>query len=93
MPRRFRYFDPDPAETAAGVRLVTVDRPGLRRASTALPNGTVATIPTFAGDAAAVLDHLGVDDAVVTADHAPAAGCRRGARRRPPRISSLAFSS
>ena len=40
------------------------DRPGYGT-STALPDGTVPTIPTFAADAAAVLDHLGVDDAVV----------------------------
>ncbi len=60
-----RRFDPDPAATAAaGVRLVTIDRPGYG-GSDPLPGGTVPTIPTYAADAAAVLDHLHVTDAVV----------------------------
>ena len=56
-----RRFDPDPAATAAaGVRLVTIDRAGYG-GSDPLPAGTVPTIPGYAADAAAVLDHLGVD--------------------------------
>src|SRR5690349_24588394 len=60
-----RRLDPDPAATAAaGVRLVTVDRPGYG-GSDPLPAAIVPTIPAFAADAAALLDHLGVGAAVV----------------------------
>src|SRR4029453_1404569 len=57
-----RVLDPDPAATAAaGVRLITVDRPGSGESSP-LAAGTVPAIPTFAGDIVAALDHLGVDE-------------------------------
>jgi pimeloyl-ACP methyl ester carboxylesterase len=56
-----RLLDPDPGATAgAGVRLVTLDRPGYG-GSSPLPAGTVPTIPRFADDVLAVLDALGVD--------------------------------
>jgi pimeloyl-ACP methyl ester carboxylesterase len=57
-----RVLDPDPAATAAaGVRLITLDRPGYGE-STPLAAGTVPAIPTFAADIVAALDHLGVAD-------------------------------
>src|SRR5688572_2864979 len=60
-----RRFDPDPAATeAAGVRLISLDRPGYG-GSDPLPHDVVPTIPAYASDAAAVLDHLGVTAAVV----------------------------
>jgi len=56
-----RVLDPDPGATAAaGVRLVSVDRPGYGESSP-LARGTVPTIPTFAADLMAALDHLGID--------------------------------
>jgi pimeloyl-ACP methyl ester carboxylesterase len=57
-----RVLDPDPAATAAaGVRLITVDRPGYGESSP-LAAGTVPAIPTSASDIVAALDHLGVDE-------------------------------
>src|SRR5262245_14461269 len=57
-----RVLDPDPAATsAAGVRLITLDRPGYGQSSP-LAAGTVPAIPTSAGDVVAALDHLGVDE-------------------------------
>jgi pimeloyl-ACP methyl ester carboxylesterase len=56
-----RVLDPDPAATtSAGVRLISVDRPGYGESSP-LPAGTVPTIPAFADDIVAALDHLGID--------------------------------
>lgn len=61
-----RVFDPGPVATVgAGVRLVTIDRPGTGR-SDPLADGVVPTIPRFAADAAAVLDAAGIT-AVVAA--------------------------
>lgn len=58
-----RVLDPDPAATAAaGVRLVSIDRPGYG-ASTALADGEVPTVARFADDAVTVLDHLRVASA------------------------------
>ena len=54
--RRARHPDDDLA-TAAGVRLVAVDRPGFGLSSPH-PSGTVGS---FADDAIALADHLGVD--------------------------------
>ncbi len=59
-----RRFDPDPAATAAAdVRLITIDRPGYGR-SEPFAGGT-PTIPAYANDAAAVLDQLGIGEAVL----------------------------
>ena len=85
-----RVLDPDPAATAAaGVRLITVDRPGYGESSP-LAAGTVPAIPTFAGDIVAALDHLGVDEV-------GAAGWSAGGRialalaaERPDRVRAVA---
>jgi pimeloyl-ACP methyl ester carboxylesterase len=58
-----RRFDPDPAATAAaGVRLVTVDRPGYG-ASDPYPAGAVPTLDGVAADVAHGLEQLGLLDA------------------------------
>jgi len=58
-----RLLDPDPAATrAAGVRLISVDRPGYGR-STAIAAGTAPTIPSHADDLAAALEALDVAEA------------------------------
>lgn len=85
-----RLFDPDPDATArAGVRLITVDRPGYGR-SERLTGASRPTIPLFADDCAAVLEHLGLD-AVAVAGWS--AGGRVGmalAARRPDLVRSVA---
>ncbi|HET6951008.1 MAG TPA: alpha/beta hydrolase [Acidimicrobiales bacterium] len=59
------HLDPDPAATAAaGVRLVSVDRPGYG-GSTPLGAGTAPTITGFADDLAAVLAALGLGEVAV----------------------------
>ncbi len=87
-----RRFDPDPASTAAaGVRLVTIDRPGYG-GSDPLPAGTAPTITQFADDAAAALDQLGIADAAVVGW---SAGGRVGAAlvaRRPELVRALVLA-
>jgi pimeloyl-ACP methyl ester carboxylesterase len=84
-----RRFDPDPAATAAaGVRLVTIDRAGYG-GSDPLPAGTVPTIPGYAADAAAVLDHLGVTSAVVAGWSAGGRVAAALAAARPELVASL----
>ena len=85
-----RQLDPDPAATAAaGVRLVSLDRPGYGR-STPVPDGAVPGIPGAADDVAAALDHLGVARAAVAGW---SAGGRIGlalAARRPELVGAVA---
>ena len=84
-----RRFDPDPAATAAaGVRLVTIDRAGYG-GSDPLPAGTVPTIPGYAADAAAVLDHLGVTSAVVAGWSAGGRVAAALAAARPELVAAL----
>jgi pimeloyl-ACP methyl ester carboxylesterase len=60
-----RVLDPDPAATAAaGVRLITIDRPGYG-ASTPLAEGVIPSIAGMADDVAAALAAMGVTDAGV----------------------------
>jgi pimeloyl-ACP methyl ester carboxylesterase len=60
-----RRFDPDPAATAAaGVRLLTIDRPGYG-GSSPLPAGTAPTVAGLADDLAEALRHLGVGPVTV----------------------------
>jgi pimeloyl-ACP methyl ester carboxylesterase len=60
-----RVFDPDPAVTAAaGVRLVTVDRPGYGRSSPR-PADVVPTVAAIASDLVATMELLGIDRAPV----------------------------
>lgn len=86
-----RRFDPDPAVTArAGVRLVTVDRPGYG-ATSPLPPGTVPTIPAYADDIATVCDHLGLDQVTVIGWSAGGRVAASFAERHPDRTRSLAL--
>lgn len=60
-----RLIDPDPAATrAAGVRLLTIDRPGYG-ASSPLAEGAVPSVADTADDLAFALAALGVTDAAV----------------------------
>ena len=84
-----RRFDPDPAATtAAGVRLITIDRAGYG-GSDPLRAGTVPTIPGYAADAAAVLDHLGVASAVVAGWSAGGRVAAALAAARPELVAAL----
>ena len=57
-----RLLDPDPAATrAAGVRLISVDRPGYG-GSTPVADGVRPAIPSHADDIVAALEALGVSD-------------------------------
>ena len=86
-----RRFDPDPEATHdAGIRLLTLDRPGYG-GSDPLPTGQAPTITGAADDAAAVLDDLGIASV-------GAAGWSAGGRvvlalaaRRPELVHSLAI--
>ncbi|MDY7102623.1 MAG: alpha/beta fold hydrolase [Actinomycetota bacterium] len=84
-----RRFDPDPAATAsAGVRLVTIDRAGYG-GSGPLADGMVPTIGGHADDTAAVLDDLGVTDAVVVGWSAGGRVAAALAARRPELVRAL----
>lgn len=86
-----RRFDPDPrASAAAGVRLIAPDRPGYG-ASEQLPDGTAPTIPVFADDCAAVLDHLGVRTAATVGWSAGGRVVMALAARRPDLVRSVAL--
>lgn len=86
-----RCFDPDPSATAkAGIRLIIPDRPGYG-GSDRLVDSSAPTIPLFADDCAAVLDHLGIRTAAVAGW---SAGGRVGvalAARRPDLVRSVAL--
>jgi len=86
-----RRFDPDPAATAAaGVRLITMDRPGYG-GSAQLPAGVLPTVALFADDCAAVLEHLGVQAAAVTGWSAGGRVAMALAARRPELVRSVAL--
>lgn len=85
-----RALDPDPAVTAAaGVRLITVDRPGYGDSDPIDP-GVVPAIPTFATDLAVVLDHLGVPRAAVVGWSAGGRVALALAGARPDLVSATA---
>jgi pimeloyl-ACP methyl ester carboxylesterase len=85
-----RMLDPDPAATAAaGVRLVSVDRPGYG-GSTPVPDGAVPSIPGAADDVGAALDHLGVGRAAVAGWSAGGRIALALAARRPELVRSVA---
>ena len=84
-----RRFDPDPSATHdAGVRLITVDRPGYG-GSDPLPADVVPTIPALAADAAAVLDHLAIGAAVVAGWSAGGRVAAALAAARPDLVTDL----
>ncbi|QYG95245.1 alpha/beta hydrolase [Iamia sp. SCSIO 61187] len=86
-----RVLDPDPAATAAaGIRLLTVDRPGYG-GSTPLPAEVVPTITRAADDVAAVLDHLGVGEAAVVGWSHGGRVAAALAARHPDRVRALAL--
>lgn len=85
-----RLLDPDPAATAAaGVRLVTLDRPGYG-GSTPVADGAVPTIPAFADDVAAALDALGAGSAALVGWSAGGRIALAVAARRPDLARSVA---
>jgi pimeloyl-ACP methyl ester carboxylesterase len=85
-----RLLDPDPGATAAaGVRLVSVDRPGYG-GSTPIPDGTVPTIPAFADDVAAALDALGTGPAALVGWSAGGRIALAVASRRPDLARAVA---
>lgn len=86
-----RLHDPDPETTAdAGIRLITMDRPGYG-GSDRLADGLVPTIPRFADDCAAVLDHLGVPATAVAGWSAGGRVAMALAARRPDLVRSIAI--
>ncbi|OWY61311.1 hypothetical protein B7486_64445, partial [cyanobacterium TDX16] len=85
-----RVFDPDPDVTrAAGVRLLTVDRPGYG-GSTSL-DGAEPSEASFADDLAEVLDQLGVEDAAVVGWSAGGRYVLALAARRPELVRTAAL--
>jgi len=87
-----RRLDPDPATTAAaGVRLLTVDRPGYG-ASTALPESIVPTLAALADDLAAGLAALGVERVAVIGWSAGGRGALALAARHPQRVSAVVLA-
>jgi pimeloyl-ACP methyl ester carboxylesterase len=88
-----RVLDPDPgATTAAGVRLVSLDRPGYGR-STPVPGGAVPSIPGAADDVAAALEHLGIGRAAVAGWSAGGRIALALAARRPELVSAVAVAA
>ncbi len=86
-----RALDPDPAATqAAGVRLITIDRPGYG-GSTALPPDVLPSLPGTADDVVAVLDHLGIGEAgTVGWSHGGRVAAALAARH-PDRVRAVAI--
>ncbi len=86
-----RRFDPDPEATAtAGVRLITVDRPGYGGSDRLGTDGS-PSIPLYAEDCAAVLDHLGVGTVAVAGWSAGGRVAMALAARRPDLVRSVAL--
>jgi pimeloyl-ACP methyl ester carboxylesterase len=86
-----RLLDPDPAATrAAGVRLISVDRPGYG-GSTAVADGVTPTIPSHADDIAAALEHLGVPDVAAAGWSAGGRVALALAARHPDLVRAVAI--
>ena len=86
--RRARHPD-DGLATAAGVRLVAVDRPG---AGLSTPHRT-GTVGSFADDAVALADHLGVDRWGVLAWSAGSVFALAIAARHPDRVRRVVVAA
>ncbi len=85
-----RLFDPDPRVSAAAkIRLITPDRPGYGE-SERLPEGIAPTIPVWADDCAAVLDHFGIRGVAVAGWSAGGRVALALAARRPDLVQSVA---
>jgi pimeloyl-ACP methyl ester carboxylesterase len=86
-----RHLDPDPAATiAAGVRLVTVDRPGYGQSSP-LPDGAVPSLAGMADDLVEVLDQLGIDEVAVAGWSSGGRVALALAAAHPDRVRSVAL--
>lgn len=86
-----RVLDPDPAATAqAGVRLVTIDRPGYG-GSTPTPADVVPSLPAQADDVAAVLADLGAAEAGVVGWSHGGRVAAAVAARHPERVRAVAI--
>ena len=84
-----RRFDPSPPDTAAaGVRLVTVDRPGYGR-SMPLPDDVVPTVASIADDLVAGLSLAGVDDFALAGWSAGGRFAAAVSARHPERVRAL----
>lgn len=85
-----RRFDPSPAETAAaGVRLITLDRPGYG-ASSPLADYVIPSVPAIANDLAAGLAELGVNEFALSGWSAGGRFAAALAARYPEQVRSLA---
>lgn len=85
-----RAFDPDPRATrAAGVRLVTVDRPGYGGSSPL--EGVAPSEAAGADDLAFALGELGIDDVAVAGWSAGGRFALALAARHPQRVRSMAL--
>jgi pimeloyl-ACP methyl ester carboxylesterase len=86
-----RVLDPDPVATAAaGVRLLTIDRPGYG-GSTAFPADVLPTLVGQADDVVAVLDHLSVAEAAVVGWSHGGRVAAAVAARHPDRVRAVAI--
>lgn len=85
-----RRFDPDPAATeAAGIRLITVDRPGYG-ASSPLAEGTAPSWGAFADDLAHALGQIGIERTAVAGWSNGGLGALALAARHPALVSAVA---
>lgn len=86
-----RLFDPQPAASAeAGIRLITLDRPGYG-GSDRLAEHSSPTIPLFADDCAVVLDQLGIGAVAMAGWSAGGRVAIALAARRPDLVRSVAL--
>lgn len=86
-----RLFDPQPAASAeAGIRLITLDRPGYG-GSDRLAKHSSPTIPLFADDCAVVLDQLGIGAVAMAGWSAGGRVAMALAARRPDLVRSVAL--
>ncbi len=86
-----RHLDPDPAATAAaGIRLITLDRPGYGGSTPFAPD-VVPSLAAQGDDVALVLDHLGIADAGVVGWSHGGRVAAAVAARHPARVRAIAL--